>query len=86
MHQTTQNKIFFDLYRGKLSLTTVAMVTRENLFSFDTVSKNYQKIISTVSIQEHPILHQLTKFGEITMKKLFLKATEPFFPKWADKK
>ena len=67
MHQTTQNKKLFDLYRGKFSLATVAMVTGENLFSFDTVSKNCQKIISSVYIQEHLILQQLTKFGKMTM-------------------
>ena len=68
MHQTNQNKKLFDLYRGKFSSTVVAMVTRENLFSLDTVSKNWQKVISSVYIQEHLILHQLTKFGEMTMR------------------
>ena len=43
MHQINQNKKLFDLYRGKLSLRTVAMATRGNLFSLDTVSKNCQK-------------------------------------------
>ena len=68
MHQTIQNKKVFDLYRGKFSLTTVAMVTEENLFSLDMASKNCQKIISFVHIQEHLILQQLTKSGEMTMK------------------
>ena len=68
MHQRNQNKKLFDMNRGKLSLTTVSMVTRENLFSLDTVSKNCQKIISSVYIHEHLILHHLTKFGEMTMK------------------
>ena len=68
MHQTNENKKLLDLYRGNLSLTTVAMVTRENLFSLDTVSKNCQKVISSVYIQENLILHQLAKFGEMTMK------------------
>ena len=68
MHQTNKNKKLLDLYRGNLSLTTVAMVTRENLFSLDTVSKNCQKVISSVYIQENLILHQLAKFGEMTMK------------------
>ena len=68
MHQRNQNKKLFDMNRGKLSLTMVAMVTRENLFSLDMVSKNCQKIICSAYIQEHLILHQLTKFGEITMK------------------
>ena len=45
MHQTNQNKKYFDLYREKLSLTTVPMVTRENLFSLDTISKNCKKNI-----------------------------------------
>ena len=68
MYQTNENKKLLDLYRGNLSLTTVAMVTRENLFSLDTVSKNCQKVISSVYIQENLILHQLAKFGEMTMK------------------
>ena len=68
MHQRNYNKKLFDMYRGKLSLKMVAMVTRENLFSFDTVSRNCQKIIFSLYIQEHLILHQLTKFGETTMK------------------
>ena len=68
MHQTNENKKLLDLYWGNLSLTTVAMVTRENLFSLDTVSKNCQKVISSVYIQENLILHQLAKFGEMTMK------------------
>ena len=55
MHQKNTNKKLFDLYRGKLSLTTVAIVTWENLFFLDTVSKNCQKIISSVYIQEHLI-------------------------------
>ena len=58
----------FDLYRGKLSLVAVGMVTRESLFSLDKVSKNCPKIISSVYIWEHLILHQLTKFCEMTMK------------------
>ena len=68
MHQTNQNKKLFDLHREKLSLTMVTMVTRKNLFSLDAVSKNCQKIISSVYIPEHLILHQLTKFCEMTMK------------------
>ena len=68
LHQTNQNEKLLDLYRGKLSLTVVTMVTRENPFSLDTVSRNCQKIISSVYIQENLILHQLTKFGEMTMK------------------
>ena len=40
MHQTNQNKKLFDIYGGNLSLTTVAMVTKENLFSLETVSKH----------------------------------------------
>ena len=47
MHQTNPNKTLLDLYRGKLSVTTVAMVTRENLFFLDTISKNCQKIKKT---------------------------------------
>ena len=43
MHQRNQNIKLFDMSWGKLSLTAVAMVTRENLFSLDTVSKNCQK-------------------------------------------
>ena len=35
MHQRNQNKKLFDMYRGKLSLTMVAMVNRENLFTLD---------------------------------------------------
>ena len=35
MHQRNQNKELFDMYRGKLSLTMVAMVNRENLFTLD---------------------------------------------------
>ena len=50
MHQRSQNKNLFDMYRGKLSSTTVAMVTKENLFSLDTASKNCQKITSSVYI------------------------------------
>ena len=68
MHQRNQNKKLFDMKREKFSLTMVLMVTRENLFSLDTVSKNCQKIISSAYIQDHLILHQLTKFGKITMK------------------
>ena len=69
MHQRNQNNKLSDIYREKLSLKMVAIVTRENLFSLDTVSKNCQKIISSVYIQEHLILvHQLTKFGEMTIK------------------
>ena len=68
IHQRNQNKKLLDVYRGKLSVTTVAMVTREILFFFETVSKNCQKKISSVYIQEHLILHQLTKLGEMTMK------------------
>ena len=69
MHQTTRNKKLFDLYRGKFSLITIAMVTRENLFSLDTVSRNSQKIISSVYIQEHLILQQLTKAREAGFSK-----------------
>ena len=47
MHQTNPNKTLLDLHRGKLSVTTVAMVTRENLFFLDTISKNCQKIKKT---------------------------------------
>ena len=43
MHYRNQNKKLFDLGRENFSLTTVAMVNRENLFSLDTVSKNCQK-------------------------------------------
>ena len=68
MHQRNQNEKLFDMKREKFSLTMVLMVTRENLFSLDTVSKNCQKIISSAYIQDHLILHQLTKFGKITMK------------------
>ena len=68
MHQRNQNKKLFDMKREKFSLTMVLMVTRENLFSLDTVLKNCQKIISSAYIQDHLILHQLTKFGKITMK------------------
>ena len=68
LHQRNHNKKLSDMSWGKLSLTTVAMVTRENLFSLDTVSKNCQKIISSVYIHEYLVLHQLTKFGEMTMK------------------
>ena len=50
MHQRSQNGLF-DKYRGKLSLKTVAMVTRENFFFLDKVSKNCQKIISLAFIQ-----------------------------------
>ena len=67
MHQTNQNKKLFDLYRGKLSSIIVALITRKNLFSLDTVPKNCQEIISSVYIQEHLILHQLTKICEMTM-------------------
>ena len=56
MHQTNQNKKLFDLHREKLSLAMVTMVTRKNLFSLDAVSKNCQKIISSIYIQEHLIL------------------------------
>ena len=68
MHQRNQNKNLFDMSRRKHSLTIVAMVTRENLFSLDAVSKNCQKIISATYIHVYLILHQLTKFSEITMK------------------
>ena len=68
IHQGNQNKKLSDMCRGKFSLTMVAMVTKENLFSLDKVSKNCQKIISSAHIQEHLILHQLTKFAEMTMK------------------
>ena len=47
IHQRNQNIKLFDIYRGKLSLTMVAMATRENLFSLDMVPKNCQKIISS---------------------------------------
>ena len=89
MHQRNQNKKLFDMNWGKLSLTMVAMVTRENLFSLDTASKNCQKIISSAYIQENLILHQLTKFSEVlwsNLEKLFLKVREPVFPKPAAKK
>ena len=37
IHQRNQNKKLLDVYRGKLSVTTVAMVTREILFFLETV-------------------------------------------------
>ena len=40
MHQRNQTKKLFDTNWGKLFLTMVTMVTRENLFSLDTVSKS----------------------------------------------
>ena len=40
MHQRNQNKNLLDMYRRKLSLAMVAMVTREGLFSLDTVPKD----------------------------------------------
>ena len=51
MHQRSQNEKLFDKYREKLSLKAVAMVTRENLFFLDKVSKNCQKIIFLAYIQ-----------------------------------
>ena len=40
MHPRNQRKKLLDMYRGKLSLTMVAVVTRENLVPLDMVSKN----------------------------------------------
>ena len=44
IHKRNQNKKSFDMHWGKISLTTVAMITRKNLFSLDMVSKNCQKM------------------------------------------
>ena len=89
MHQTNQNKKLFDLHREKLSLTMVTMVTRKNLFSLDAVSKNCQKIISSVYIQEHWFYTNWPNFVKwlwSNPEKFFLKARVPLFPKPWDKK
>ena len=54
---------------GKFSLPTVAMVTKKNQLSLDTVPKNFRNTISSTHILEYIIWHFLTKFATKIMSR-----------------